>query len=281
MKPRQILDFVVTFLLVSLAFEVLTPQGFLLRPIRPWLEAQGIPIWLFSLVAFILALAMLLGYMKAGILNLVPESIGVRAAQLHEFPNLDGDTLQRYTHVFQNLGFVWVTDYTLTQENSMGGNGFGRLFIHPQHHCYAEINQTFMNGRAANPVGFMIASGMEGGYQLSTTNRKPDGGTWILRRPKSLWTSHPTAAPAALLQTHLERRQALSRELGVGIRTDASWDAYYAQEQIDTRARREVVKKKPMIVILAEMILFTLSPKLEWMGSHKIGPQAAEAPRTA
>jgi hypothetical protein len=236
------------------------------KPAGPLLEGWGIPPAL-VVVCGIVVVALVLGVgLKQLLMSALPSELRFVPARREDFPQMDWQTVDRYTYDLQGFGFVWALDYTLESDVPTMPPGFGRLFIHPVHQCYAEVNQAFPPNAKPTPVRSMIASSLEGGWQLSTTDRKADAVTYMLRRPRSLWSSHPDAGPRELLQLHLEWRKRISAELGASPETTVSPEAYFAHEKADALERKEAFKRKNIFIGLGEMILFGFRPRTYWLG---------------
>lgn len=232
------------------------------------LEATGLPEWAIGVGVGIAVFVFFSLLFRWAFLQSAPPSWGFLPAHPQNYPQLDGLALNRYTEVLQSLGFVWVQDYTLDTSSMAVGQGFARLFLHPTHHCYAELGQVFPLNQRPLPLCCTFMSSLGDEWSYSSTNRKADAATYMLRRPRSLWTSLPEADAPALLKAHLAQQQQLAADLGVGVRSDLSWDAYWLAEQENAAARRRVIQRKNMVFGVLGMLLFALSPRSEWMGDY-------------
>jgi len=201
--------------------------------------------------------------LKAKIMKGLPGEFRCLPTHLEEFSELDLNALFKYTEQLEGLGFIKVVDYKLET-----ANGLSRLFSHSQHSCFADVFQIIPVGKEPTPVFCTIHSALEDGWTLSTTIVQPDGIKTMWRNPKSLWTYHPNATSAELLQIHLERRQQIVDDLQVHPLTDLSWEFYFIQQQKGTVQRRETLQRKNIVIALIEATLFEMNPQSEWMGDY-------------
>jgi len=201
--------------------------------------------------------------LKSKILQGLPEEFRCLPTHIEEFSELDLNSLFAYTEELEALGFAKVVDYKLEV-----GGGLARVFAHPQYFCFAEVFQLFPVGQDPTPVFCTVHSALEKDWTISTTIVEPDGIKHMWRSPKTLWTYHPQATPAELLEIHLKRRQEMVETLQVKNLTDLSWEFYFSQQQKGSIQRRETFQKKNIVTALIEATLFELHPKSEWMGEY-------------
>ncbi len=237
------------------------------------MKSGGIPapiaLVLVPLVPILLA-GMLL---KWGLVRAIPTEFGFQAVHPASYPKLNTEAFTRYNDALMGMGFVWVIDYTLTS-GTVALPAFARLLVHPVHHCFAEVNQAFPEAGGLQPVRCVFGSLLQDGWSFGTTDRKPDGTTWMLRRPKSLWSSCPAASPEVMLQSHLERRARIASQLGINPRTDLTFDTYFVHEQAEARDRVEVMKRRNIFVALGDALIFNLWRRYEWMGALEKGARS-------
>jgi hypothetical protein len=72
---------------------------------------------------------------------------------------------------------------------------------------------------APTPIRCVLASWLEKGWELSTTDRELVPKFYAWRRPRSVWSRHPHMSPAELLTEHLRRRQRMMEALGIVVTT--------------------------------------------------------------
>jgi hypothetical protein len=235
-----------------------------------FLNERGIPPVLALGVAIVLIvtvpISLFLHKIKRTILKAMPEKIKFTKTSPEKFAALDLEALARYTEAFESLGFKILLDYTADIEEHTGNRGFARLFSSPDLSCFAEANQVFPLQGEVPPLKAALISYFPKGWCLSTTDRPPDGATFMIRLPRSLWSSHPDAPPAQLVAFHLERRNELVGSLHFTLSRDLSEKRYFAEQNSYTALRKEAFKKKNMLVALLEFLTFNKETTREWMG---------------
>src|SRR5262245_22945832 len=204
--------------------------------------------------------------LKAMLLRALPVRLIFKTADLSDFPDADEEAFARYTTQFEAMGFEREADYNVTAGEGAVPPGFARLFRHPVNECFAEVNQAFPADQKTIPVRSMIGSVLSDGWSVATTDREPDSVTYMLRRPRGIWSSYPGMKPEELLKVHLGFRERLASELRLRNVTPSSASGYFAYEQQDLRERRELLRRKNIIVGLLEMLIFSKRPKHEWLG---------------
>jgi hypothetical protein len=239
------------------------------QPLQFLLRVSGLPrTWAPGVALGILALV---GYVvwKLRFLRRIAAEIDFLPCEPDDFPALDCKALARYTKALESLGFIRIVDYTTATEVKKTMTGFGRLLVHPQRRCYAEINQVFtLQGKAAIPMRCGVQSFLDEGWSLSASDRAPVGARWMMRRRRGLWTSNPQATPADLLAGHLRRRQRMVLDLGLEAPPEVSAEAYFAQVRAEARDRKRTLRWKNLVVGMAESWLFNRAPRYEWMGDY-------------
>jgi len=191
--------------------------------------------------------------LKQRLLAQMPETLEFGQAYPDEFPQLDRARLGEWTEALQELGFEWAQDYRPAHAQPGAPVGMARLFLHPNERCYAELGQVFPPGGPARPLFCSVVSlvGREEAveWQLATSTAPADSVAWMLRRPDSLWSRHPEAAPADLLPLHLGRRAELLAGRG-GEPLPVSSGAFFSQLQREVLARRERLQALPVADIV-------------------------------
>ncbi|MBI4027168.1 MAG: hypothetical protein HY360_19440 [Verrucomicrobia bacterium] len=242
----------------------------------PWLAemptavAKTLWIWVWAGGVFFVIGSVAKVYMavKTAIRTAMPDGLQFAVTTAGQFPALDANALQEYTQVLESLGFRNETDYTVTAKTGKTFPGFARLFIHPHDHCYAEINQLFPPKPRLVPMRFMILSELGEDMALSSTDRIPDGITYMLRDARSFWTSHPQAAPAEVFRAHLERRRQIALKRGLREPTETSVETYFTRNAERTNRRKQRVDRMNIALGLLEAAFFSIKPKYEWMGEN-------------
>ncbi|MEG3846181.1 hypothetical protein QT971_02215 [Microcoleus sp. herbarium19] len=239
------------------------------------LRSVAAPGWLIGVLVpvvtwFIVFTLLLLLFGKPIFLEELSKDIKFVPVEPDEFPQLDAKSLQRYTDALESVGFVKLIDFKI-----VGGQiSFVRLFVHPQHSCWAEVGQIFFKSRKPMPIAVTIGSALEPNWSLSTGDIKISsllfGIGYMMRHPRTLWISKPGVTPSKLLQTHLQRRGQIISTLNLEVTelTDTSLAAYFTFQLEERIKRKQVLQRKNIIVGLIEALLFAVNPKQEWMGEY-------------
>ncbi len=224
-----------------------------------------------GLLIYIIHTVVSLVGMKGKVVKAVPQNFQFLPTTPDQFPRLDTEALRRYTERFESLGFVHLRDYTLADDRvTLAASSFGRLFANRERGCFAEVGQVFPNGKKTMPMGCVVASLMEDGWSLATTDRKPQALVYLMRRPRALWTSRPLSKPAELMHHHLDRRRQIAHELGVKVIEDVSAETFFAHERRESADRQQALKSRNLAIGLAQAAAFKLKPKYEWMGEYPL-----------
>jgi hypothetical protein len=186
-----------------------------------------------------------------------------------EFSWLDLDLLEQYSNKFTDLGFIKLTDYKLDEEYPPKGQGFARVFVHKDYHCFAEISQLLGAGKKPTTMEYYIGSSLERDWQLTTTTRPLLGVSFVWRNPKKLWTYNPHTSPEKLLQYHMQLRQKMIDNLQINVYPELSWDFYCDQINKSFIDRNKLWKRKNQIIGLIEVTLFEMNPPSQWLGDYK------------
>jgi hypothetical protein len=209
-------------------------------------------------------------WLKRRLLASMPESVEFLPASASQFPGLDKKQLLSYTNELQGLGFLHAVDYTPHTELGSNHTGFGRLFTHPQQHCYAEINQVIPAEGTASAMAINMLSLLGDGWSLATGNR--DAGSvraaWLWRRPRCLWTRHAAEGVSEMVAAHIERRQQIAADLGLEVETDLSAQAYFARERAAAREHKETLRRKNVLVTFFEYWRAGKKLPTEWLGAY-------------
>jgi hypothetical protein len=241
------------------------------RHLAPALGDHGIPPAAVALPLLALLIWFFLSLMKRGMLRSGSDSIELVPVNLEEFDWIQRAELDRVTAALEGLHFVRLQDYTIRAHGGKYPAGFARLFHSPGLHCYAELNQ-IRSLSIPTDVECTILSQLQDDWSISTTTRLPSPGTWTLRKPRSVWTAHPMMQPDQLLQAHLSWRENMVYYLGVQVEPETSFEAYEQRELETWKRNRQILRRKPMILIVLEQALFSMSPKMQWSGDY---PKAA------
>src|SRR5262249_19938743 len=164
------------------------------HPLQRTLEEQDLPQLLavgLTAVIFLVPLGLWsASSTRTTILGAMPDELDFRTASAADFPGLDTEGLEEYTQALEGLGFRRLTDYTLLTELANFPRGFGRLFFHPEEHCFAEINQVFASGRRV-PLRCSVLTFLDDGWSVATTDRVATKHNYLMRRPRALCPRPP------------------------------------------------------------------------------------------
>lgn len=177
------------------------------------------------------------------------------------------NTILAYTSELEALGFKYVTDYTVVQKSLVPISSFARLFVHPEHHCYAEVSH--MSGCIVDKkvTWCSVMSSLTDDLAFSTTNQKPDAMIHAGRTANRFWSCHIDCAPIDLLEVHLEQRTRLILESNQRVQEELSKEAYFEQLRQFSTLRRESFKQKNILRFMYELDTFKRAPKTEWWGN--------------
>lgn len=244
---------------------------FILLGLVMWVLLLHIPLWLIPLVllTFITVFLFLLPItIRQVVLDQMSGNLRFPRARAEDFPKLDRDTMAQYAAQMTAAGFVPTGDYAMEADSKRVPQAFARHFIHPEHHCLAEVNQIFPRNAKPLRVTCVLMSwfGTEGleredavmptarapladpsgaappappvrGYYYCTHNRKASSLNNMIRHERAMGTRLETTDVAELLRVHLERRQLVTAALGLPPESGDLEALYFAFNQ---RLREEL-----------------------------------------
>jgi hypothetical protein len=216
-------------------------------------------------ILMIIALDMLsIAAMKRALVKAMEDAPTLRVVALTDFPQLDKNAFDYYDAELTGLGFERRFCYTSASNISGSLQGIACVYYHPLHKCNAENAQIFKgNSRIAWGV---ISSRLDDNWSLSNSNMIPNPIQCVLRKPRALWKSIPKGGPRELLDAHLQMRQSMMDDLGIGNITTDSEQAYFDAQTENHHKNREALRKKNAILLRLESILYKRMPILTWMG---------------
>ncbi len=240
------------------------------HPLQNFLEEQGIPeILAIGVTAVIFMVPIMLysaAHTKSTFLNNIPDDLDFRPARRADFPKLDEEKLERYTQDFEALGFKRLLDYTLVTDVESENQAFGRLFVHPEEHCFGEINQICSPSGAGAPMRCNMTSFLEEGWSISTGDRQTSKYSYAMRRPRGLWRSLAGESVADVFRVNLALRKKIAKALELEVLTDDTSEAYFKRERKNNDERKAVVRRRNGLMLILELWLFDKNPKREWLG---------------
>lgn len=234
-------------------------------PIRlAYFMSEYLVFWLILFAPFLLSIFNLVR-LKSKLLANLPEDASFPNALPEQFTGLDKPRLEQFTRELEALGFKKLLDHTMVSNMALQAAAFGRLMVNESQNCYAEINQVISSKKTVE-LAPSFATRFEGGWELGTGTRTPNGGNWIIRLPRSVWFSKPGFDVNSLWQAHQQHCSELRNDLGVSVTPARGVEEYFRNTSEKMRARRASVKKKWIAVILFEFYSFAIHKQYEWRG---------------
>jgi hypothetical protein len=236
--------------------------------------------WLFALLALLLwrfgswiHILFTFATMKRRVLKSMATSYSFPPATPAQFPQLDLESLDRYTREFEGMGFTRLLDFSLVSDSSSSPPSFCRLFAHTRHHCFAEVNQIFPKNKLPLPLKCSLQCCLQDGWTLAFANRKPQAASSLMRRRKAIGVCMPEATASELLQSLLKMREQICLDLGIQTVNDDTLEAYIAKVQRSATDMREAVQEKNFVkgvpqVYLRKFALLKTKPEYIWLGDY-------------
>jgi hypothetical protein len=181
------------------------------------------------------------------------------------WPNLDASALQSATHEFEQLGFVWLTDFTYPPMR-----GLIRLMCHPQQSCMVEISQL-----ERQPTVMAISSLLERDWFCFVISAKAHkllaiAGWWFYRQPQDLHRRVEGLSPKDLNAEFLKFRQDVTTRLDLEVIPIASAEQFFGfVTQRRSKLRRQLWGKSMTLGYL-DMLIFATNPKYEYVGDDLV-----------
>ena len=227
--------------------------------------AQSLIYLLIPFSPLLISLFSILG-LKSKLLANLPEHASFPNALPEQFTALDRNRLGELSRALENIGFKHLLDYTMVSDMAIPIPGFGRLMVNERSNCFAEINQVFPPRKSPTEMACSFTTRYQNGWVVSTGTRRPNGGTWIMRLPQSVWRCKPGLDPVSLFQAHQQQCAELSSDLALRTLPGNAASDYFPGVQSRMQQRRTAVRSKMIPTILFEYYSFVLRPRLEWKG---------------
>lgn len=257
-------------------------HAWLVQPLESALSETGASGLVARIVALVVCLSTLSAvlavaagaWIKSRLLSRLPDQLDWQPVDPQITAGVDQESLAKATDEVEALGFWLQLDSQITDKYRQRATNFSRLFIHPEYHCFAELNQLVASDGQPTPLRFMIVSLLSDDWTLTSGNREWEAikTTWIWRQPRVLWTSHPQASPAELLDAHLERRAQLVEDLGITVRSGLTPGVFFEHEQRASTKRKRALRQRNGLVAAMELLTVDKHPRREWLGDY---PQVA------
>ncbi len=216
--------------------------------------------------------------MKSRVLKNMATAYSFPPATPGQFPLLDVAAHDRYTRELEGMGFTRLLDFSLVSDKRTNPPSFCRVFAHTRHHCFAEISQIFPKGKVPLPLKCSIQSGLQNGWTLGFSDRKPQAASSLMRRRKAIGVCIPDVTAGELLTAFLKMRDQVCLDLGISVVNDDSLQAYIDKVQRSVTEMRDAVEAKNFLKGLPEVYLRKFSqlktnPEYIWLGDY---PKEAE-----
>lgn len=236
--------------------------GTLLGAVLEPLKAAGLPQWVMSLLFFaiLMTIVQVLSIFKTG------KPLIFSLTSPPDFLGLKVDLLDKYTTELESIGFKQLVDYGIF---SLTPHLFIRILVNSEQHCFAIVFQT-----TSGAMHCMMRSFLTDGWSLANlayradTYRSCTAQIWS-RHHRQLWMSQPDLKLARILETHLQRRQQLERDLQIEIIQNPTVDTYLDFERMSMSRYHQNLKRKWIVVGMIQAVWLFFHPKTEWMGEYQ------------
>jgi hypothetical protein len=236
--------------------------GTLLAAVLEPLKAAGLPQWVMSLLLFAISMTIVqvLSIVKTGKLLI----FSLTSSQA--FFGLKLDLLDNYTTELESIGFQQLADYGIF---SLTPHVFIRILVNSEQHCFAIVFQT-----TSGVMRCLLRSFLTDGWSLANLAYRTDtyqfctAQIWS-RHHRQLWMSQPDLKLARILETHLQRRQQLERDLEIETIQELTVETYLDFEQMSMSRYHQNLKRKWIVVGMIQAVWLFFHPKTEWMGEYQ------------
>jgi hypothetical protein len=188
------------------------------------------------------------------------------------WPNLDASALEAATREFEQLGFVWLTDFTYSPMR-----GLIRLMCHPQQKCIVEISQL-----ERQPMVMAISSRLEQDWFCFVISAKAHkllaiAGWWVFyRQPQDLHRRVEGLSPQDLNAEFLKFRQEVCSRLDLEVIPITTAEQFFGFVTQRRNKLRRQLWGKSMTLGYLDMLIFATNPKYEYVGDDLVaGPKAS------
>lgn len=255
----------------------------------------GLP-WVWLIVIFGLLIWKMVGYsnllfsvggVKNRIMKSIPTSYSFPPASPGQFPSLDTAALDRYTREFENQGFIRLTDLSLVSDAASYVPNFCRVMANTRNHCFAEIIQFFPLKKPAWPMKCALFGGLQDGWTVSFSDRKPLAASSLLRRPHAISVSMPETTVPELFQAFVSMRDQVAIDLGITPLKEETIEAFMSKAQRTVSEVRESLHSRNFATAIPEIYfrkfaLLKTKPEYIWLGDYpKIAEQRKQGYLTA
>jgi hypothetical protein len=236
--------------------------GTFIAAVEPFLKAAGLPQWVMSLLFFAMltTIVQVLSILKTG------KPLIFSPTSPPAFLGLKVDLLDKYTTELESIGFNQLADYGIF---SLTPHLFVRILVNSEQHCFAIVFQT-----TSGAMRCSLRSFLTDGWSLTNLDYRADTYRYCTAQiwgshHRQLWMSQPDLKLARILETHLQRRQQLERDLQIEIIQNPSVDTYLDFERMSMIRYHQNLKRKWIVVGMIQAIWLFFHPKTEWMGEYQ------------
>jgi hypothetical protein len=251
-----------------------------------------VPVVLFFLVGLIVLYPAMLRTSLLSQFSADPEYLDLHPDQ---WPAEFQAEVRGLTAEFEDLGFVPLHDEIQRLKRSRAATFYHRFLVHREHRCIGMIQVIVLNRRTLRPACMVhtfygtrlnLAGGIATtapladpnaqpatapalhGYLYTTHNRAPLVVHEMILHPQALRTRMTGAAPAELVQSHLSRREAIGRQLGLQP-DEGDWlQLYHAFQRRHWKALLSYLRRQnPWSQFIAARR--TYKQRTEWLGDLK------------
>jgi Zn-dependent protease with chaperone function len=251
--------------------------------LRNFLTQMHIPAWVLIGTVGLLIAVWFCAHLKKAILKSMNQHQEFLPVEVLDCPAITSaaemNTILAYTSELESLGFQFVSDYTVAQNSALPMASFARLFVHPVHHCYAEVSHIAGKSSDRKMTWCSMMSCLTDDVAFSTTNQKPDAMLYATRTGQRLWSCHTDSAPQDLLEIHLEQRARLQQESRQRVTTELSREVYFGGLRQFSALRRQTFQRINILRFMYELDTFKRAPKTNWWGKFAVGTTTGTATR--
>ena len=245
MNKTKLITWIVT---ISVLFAWNSIGIFISRWVYAVTVKVGLPLPLVELILFLLPLILLLEVVtKILFVVLAVPPLKIEQIPASSWSDIDRDEINLYTAALERIGFIHLTDYTISSSQ-----GMARLFSHPQKFCFAEVGKV-----SSLPIFCSVSCQLEQQWSLAVSNlaytSKPSAISYaFLRAPRNLSQRIEHANAELLFRSLLEWRERACYDF-----EDVSVESYFDIQCRKRLAQRRNMLRKSITWGLIEMLLFT------------------------
>lgn len=253
-KWGRILIFVVAF---QIAFRWIMPV------LSSWVRSiglHGFPLFLTQII-----LPIVLVYETVGKFFIVQATKFPRfeLTKVEDWPHVNLDALAYYTDELQKLGFSQLGDYTAPTIK-----GMMRLFSHPELAYFAEVGQI-----VGHQIFCSVSSELEENWVMATTNFEGTRAAratshTFMRLPRKIARLIPNATPTVLVETLMDWRSQVTKDLSIQPLKDVSAEMYFARSQERFVKVQHRMLWSSLFLRQLEVYFYRLMPPKEWLGDY-------------